>query len=94
MGSRESPLACPSVQKQLRSYVRRVGRCAWPAGDDFEFAPALSRAFGEKLLAFLKQEFPKDQMMYELHLLRACMAIRKGVSSLEEALKPDPAART
>jgi len=25
MGSRENPLASPSVQKQLRSYVRRVG---------------------------------------------------------------------
>ena len=48
----------------------------------------------EELRGLIKQEFPKDQMMYGLHLLRACMVIRKGVSSLEEALKPDPAART
>ena len=48
----------------------------------------------EALRGLIKQEFPKDQMMYELHLLRACMTIRKGVSSFEEALKPDPAART
>ena len=46
----------------------------------------------EALRGLIKQEFPKDQMMHELHLLRACMAIRRGVSSLEEALKPDSAA--
>ncbi len=47
----------------------------------------------DELRRLVRQEFPKDEMMYELHLLRACMAIRNGVSSLEEALKPDPAAR-
>jgi hypothetical protein len=32
-------------------------------------------------------------MTYELHLLRACMAIRDGVLTLEEALRPEPASR-
>lgn len=36
----------------------------------------------------LRREFPRDDMMYELHLLRACMAIRKGWITLEEALAP------
>jgi hypothetical protein len=34
-------------------------------------------------------EFPTDDMLYELHVLRACMAIRDGYVSLEDALKPE-----
>ncbi len=41
----------------------------------------------------IRQDFPRDEMMYELHLLRACMAIRDGVLTLEEALRPEPASR-
>ena len=34
----------------------------------------------------IRREFPRDDMMYELHLLRACMAVGKGWITLEEAL--------
>lgn len=48
----------------------------------------------EELRHVIRQDFPRDEMMYELHLLRACMAIREGVLTLEEALGPEAAART
>jgi hypothetical protein len=47
----------------------------------------------EELSHVMRQDFPRDEMMYELHLLRACMAIRAGVLTLEEALRPEPATR-
>jgi len=37
----------------------------------------------------VRAEFPTDDMLYELHVLRACMAIRDGYVSLENALKPE-----
>jgi hypothetical protein len=48
----------------------------------------------DELRHVIRQDFPKDEMMYELHLLRACMAIRDGVLTLEEALRAEPAPRT
>jgi len=42
----------------------------------------------EKLRHLMRKEFPRDEMMYELHLLRACMAIKGGVLTVEEALRP------
>jgi len=42
----------------------------------------------EKLRRLIRQEFPRDEMMYELHLLRACMAIKNGILTVEEALRP------
>ncbi|HMD97223.1 MAG TPA: hypothetical protein VKM93_07855 [Terriglobia bacterium] len=47
-----------------------------------------------ELREVIRQEFPRDEMMYELHLLRACMATRDGVLTLEEALRHEPAPRT
>ena len=47
----------------------------------------------EELSRLTRQEFPRDDMMYELHLLRACMAIQAGVLTLEQALRPEPEAR-
>jgi len=44
-----------------------------------------------KLLLLIRQEFPKDDLMYELHVLRACMAIRDGHLDLEEVLEPKAA---
>ena len=38
------------------------------------------------LCQWLRREFPADDMLYELHVLRACMAIRDGLTSLEEVL--------
>jgi hypothetical protein len=46
-----------------------------------------------ELSQVIRQDFPRDDMMYELHLLRVCMAIREGVLTLDEALKPEPATR-
>ncbi len=40
------------------------------------------------LSKLVRAEFPTDDMLYELHVLRACMAIRDGYISLEEALHP------
>jgi hypothetical protein len=42
----------------------------------------------EELRHLIKKEFPRDEMMYELHLLRACMAIKNGVLTIHEALTP------
>jgi len=41
----------------------------------------------EKLIALIREEFPHDPLMYELHVLRACMAIRDGHVDIEHALK-------
>jgi hypothetical protein len=35
----------------------------------------------------IRQEFPTDDMMYELHLLRVCMAIKEGALTLQDALQ-------
>ena len=40
-----------------------------------------------QLCSAIRREFPRDDMMYELHVLRACMAVRDGHISLEEALR-------
>jgi hypothetical protein len=50
---------------------------------------AIPRDKLEQLRQLTRREFPRDGMMCELHLLRACMAIRDGVATLEEALKPE-----
>jgi len=46
---------------------------------------ALSELCGQ-----IRQEFPTDDMMYELHLLRVCMAIKEGALTLQDALKVEP----
>lgn len=43
-----------------------------------------------KLITIIRQEFPKDDLMFELHVLRACMAIREGRLGIDEALKSAP----
>lgn len=40
-----------------------------------------------ELCRIIRQDFPRDNMMYELHVLRACMAIRDGHVRLEDALE-------
>jgi len=42
----------------------------------------------EELRHLIKREFPRDEIMYELHLLRACMTIKNGVLTIEQALTP------
>ena len=44
-----------------------------------------------ELCDLMRREFPGDEMMYELHVLRACMAIRDGIIKLEDALRVEAA---
>ena len=46
----------------------------------------------KQLQQTIRREFPRDEMMCELHVLRTCMAIRDGLISLEDALRREPAA--
>lgn len=39
-----------------------------------------------ELIKRMTEEFPHDRMMSELHVLRACMAIRDGYLTIEEAI--------
>jgi hypothetical protein len=40
----------------------------------------------------IRDEFPTDDMMYELHVLRACMAVRDGYAQVEDLLPAGPLA--
>jgi hypothetical protein len=44
----------------------------------------------KRLVQLMREEFPNDPLMYELDVLRACMAIRDGHITLEDALRPQP----
>ena len=46
----------------------------------------------ESLCRVIRVEFPRDDMMYELHVLRACMAIQQGYLTIDEAIHPKKAA--
>lgn len=46
----------------------------------------------EKLCKLVGQDFPGDQMMYELHVLRACLAILEGRLTVEQAIRVQKAA--
>ena len=41
----------------------------------------------QELHELMHGEFPNDEMMCELHVLRACMAIRDGLVSLDDVLQ-------
>lgn len=47
----------------------------------------------DQLCRRVRQEFPRDEMMYELHVLRACMAIKNRVITIGQALAAPPPAR-
>jgi len=42
-----------------------------------------------KLARLIRKEFPRNKMLYELHLLRACMAVKDGHVRIDDALKED-----
>jgi hypothetical protein len=44
------------------------------------------------LKAVVRREFPKDDMMFELHMLRVCTAIRDGYVTVEQALADESVA--
>lgn len=39
-----------------------------------------------EILAIIRQDYPADDMLYELHVLRTCMAIRDGAITIDDAL--------
>ena len=43
-----------------------------------------------EICQLVRREFPKDDMMYELHVLRACAAVRDGHVRLKDVLAADP----
>ncbi len=38
----------------------------------------------------IREEFPTDDVMYELHVLRACMAVRDDYARVEDILPHEP----
>jgi hypothetical protein len=45
----------------------------------------------QELRQLVRREFPQDDMLYELHLLRICMAIKQGFITIAEAIQAEPA---
>jgi hypothetical protein len=45
-----------------------------------------------RLEVAVRREFPRDDMMFELHILRVCTAIRDGYVTIDEALADDSVA--
>lgn len=41
----------------------------------------------DRLCAIVRQEFPSDEMMAELHILRAVLAIERGGTTLDQILE-------
>jgi hypothetical protein len=46
----------------------------------------------ERLIALTRAEFPSDEMMVELHVLRAILAVERGDVTLREVLQSRAAA--
>jgi hypothetical protein len=51
----------------------------------------ISRENLERLKAFLRAEFPDDEMMADLHILRAVLAVERGDVTLEQILRQEVA---
>ncbi|MFQ5897863.1 MAG: hypothetical protein ACE5JN_06405 [Candidatus Methylomirabilia bacterium] len=43
----------------------------------------------ERLCAHVRSEFPSDEMMAELHILRAILAVERGDTTLDEILSQE-----
>ncbi len=59
---------------------------------DYETAAreaGLSDSDLERLKAKTRTDYPQDDMLFELRLLRTCVAIRDSWCSLADALRPD-----
>ena len=41
----------------------------------------------------LRREYPDDEMLYELHVLRACLSVRDGRTTLDKILKDELAGK-
>jgi len=42
----------------------------------------------ERLERQIREEFPHDEMMFELHMLRAVLAVERGDTTIDEILGP------
>ena len=54
----------------------------------------LTEAQLAQLCALVREDFPHDEMMFELHVLRACMAILGGRATVQQILEQPEAAPT
>jgi len=45
-----------------------------------------------RLTTMARAEFPSDEMMVELHVLRTILAVERGAVTMEEILRPRAAA--
>jgi hypothetical protein len=45
----------------------------------------------EELRHLVRREFPKEDMMNALHLLRMCMASKQGFVTIADAMETEPA---
>ena len=45
-----------------------------------------------RLRSMIRREFPRDEMMFELHMLRVCTAIRDGHVTIDQALADEDVA--
>lgn len=45
----------------------------------------------ERLSALIRSEFPSDEMMAELHILRAILSIQRGETTLDDILRQEVA---
>ena len=48
----------------------------------------------ERLCRLIRKEFPHDDMMYELHVMRACKIVRDGHYTLEQLFEDHEPAST
>jgi len=51
----------------------------------------ISREKLERLKALVRAEFPNDEMMADLHILRAALAVERGDVTLEQVLRQEVA---
>ena len=57
-------------------------------------AARISEADLAAIEAHVRADYPSDQMMFELRMLRTCNAIKSGAATVADALRPDPSAGT
>jgi hypothetical protein len=38
----------------------------------------------------VREDFPHDEMLFELHMLRMCMSLQEGRTTLERVLRTEP----
>ena len=52
----------------------------------------ISREKLDLISEMLRREFPNDDVLYELHVLRACNSVKEGRTTLEQLIGPVPTA--